>query len=61
MSMLEFIEQQLHELFTDLTERIANGEFGEMSEDDMCSIPLFIFAMENCLFKALALFFAKKP
>lgn len=61
MSMQEFIEQQLHALFLDLTERIIDGEFGEMSEDELCSVPLFIFTLENRLFKALRILFAERP
>jgi len=60
MSMQEFIEQQLHALFLDFTERIANGEWGEFSEDEMCSLPIFVFTIENCLIKALDLFFARR-
>ena len=60
MSFQEFIKQQIHAMMLDLAERIADGEFGEMSEDEMCSVPIFIFSVENCLIKAVRLFFAER-
>lgn len=61
MSFQEFIEHQLHALFLDLTERIIDGEFGDMSDEELDGLSIFIFSVENCLIKALRLFFAKKP
>lgn len=52
MTMQEFVEKQLHELFLDLAERVANGEFGEMSEDAMCGVPMMIFKAEIHLINA---------
>jgi len=59
MSMQEFIEQQIHEMFIDLIERIIAGEFGEMSNEELGGLPIFIFKVENYLIKALRLFFAE--
>ena len=60
MPIQEFIEHQLHAMLYDLTERIIAGEFGEMSNEELGGLPIFIFKVENYLIKALRLFFAER-
>jgi len=52
MTMQQFVEQQIHAMFLDLTERIANGEFGEMTDDEMCGVPMGMFKAETYMLNA---------
>ena len=61
MSFQEFIKQQIHAMMLDLTERIVDGEFGDMSDEELDGLAIFVFSVENCLLKALGLFFAERP
>ena len=47
MTISEWVEKKIKEMFLELTELAANGEFGEMSEDEMCAIPLAFFRAGN--------------
>jgi hypothetical protein len=58
--METFVEQQLHALFLDLGERIANGEFGDFSDDEMCGIPWMLFKAEMRLVDAWRRFVTQK-
>ena len=60
MSFQEWIEQQIHAMMLDLTDRIIDGEFGDMSDEELDGLAIFVFKVENCLLGALRLLFAEK-
>lgn len=51
LTLAEFVEESIHEIFIRIAEKVGNGEF-DLTEEETAGVPLTIFTAEQKLIEA---------